>query len=124
MQFLCPSVRPSVCPWTQFCPELPLLNHSPFFDQNLLFDNALGGGGCCMVTFSDSSSIVTWLIFGMKAHFIDTYLLVPRSSAKVKVRYHISPEMPVLGGISVSQTHLVSLAKDTVPWQDEGTLLL
>ena len=47
------SVRPFVCPWTQFCPELPLLNHSPFCDQNLLYHNALVGG---MITFSDSSS--------------------------------------------------------------------
>ena len=44
----------SVCPWTQFCPELPLLNHSPFCDQNLLYENALVGG---MITFSDSSSV-------------------------------------------------------------------
>ena len=40
-------VRLSVCSWTQFCPELPLLNHSPFCDQNLV-------GG--MITFSDNSS--------------------------------------------------------------------
>ena len=47
-------VCPSVCPWTQFCPELPLLNHSPFCDQNLLYDNGLVGG---MITFSDGSSL-------------------------------------------------------------------
>ena len=45
----------------------------------------------------------------MKAHLIDTHL-VPRSrsSAKVKVKYqgHVSQKMGVLGGISVSQTHL------------------
>ena len=41
--------------WTQFCPELPLLNHSPFCDQNLLYDNVLVGG---MITFSDSSSSI------------------------------------------------------------------
>ena len=43
----------SVGPWTQFCPELLLLNHSPFCDQNLLYDNAQVGD---MITFSDSSS--------------------------------------------------------------------
>ena len=47
----------------------------------------------------------------MKAHLIDTHLLVPRSrsSAKVKVKYHghVSQKMGVLGGISVSQIHLV-----------------
>ena len=53
MQFSCPSVCPSVCPLTQYSPELPLLNHSPFCDQNLLYDNALVGG---MIMFSDSSS--------------------------------------------------------------------
>ena len=50
MQFSCPSV----CPWTQFCPELPLLDHSQFCDQNLLYDHALVWG---MITFSDSSSL-------------------------------------------------------------------
>ena len=49
----------------------------------------------------------------MKAHLIDTHLVVPRSrlSAKVKVRYqgHVSQKMGGGGGgaISVSQTHLV-----------------
>ena len=47
----------------------------------------------------------------MKAHLIDTHLLVPRSrsSAKVKVKYqdHVSQNMGVSGGISISQTHLV-----------------
>ena len=28
MQFSCPSVCLSICLWTQFCPELHLLNHS------------------------------------------------------------------------------------------------
>ena len=37
------SVCASVCPWIQFCAELPLLNHSPLCDQNLLYDNALVG---------------------------------------------------------------------------------
>ena len=50
----------------------------------------------------------------MKAHLIDTHLLVPmsRSSANIKVKYqgHVSQKMGVLGGISVSQTHLVFLA--------------
>ena len=32
--------------------------------------------------------LVTRLIFGMKAH-LNTYLLVPRSSAKVKVKYQV-----------------------------------
>ena len=48
----------------------------------------------------------------MKAHFINTHLLVPRSrsSAKVKVKYqgHVSEKMGV-SGISVSQTHFVSI---------------
>ena len=46
-------VRLSVYLWTQFCLELPLLNYSPFCDQNLLNDNALLG---VMITFIDSSS--------------------------------------------------------------------
>ena len=50
-------------------------------------------------------------MFGMKAHLIDTHLLVPRSgsSAKVKVKYqdHVSQKMGVSGGISISQTLLV-----------------
>ena len=35
----------------------------------------------------------------MKAYLIDTHLLVPRSSAKVKVKYqgHVSQKMGVLG---------------------------
>ena len=51
----------------------------------------------------------------MKAHLIDTRLLVPRSrlSAKVKVKYkgYISQKMAVVAvwGIRVSQTHLVLL---------------
>ena len=55
------------------------------------------------------------VIFGMKAHLISTHLLVPRSrsrsSAKVKVEYqgytHFSKNGS-FGGISVSQTHLVT----------------
>ena len=47
----------------------------------------------------------------MKAHLIDTHLLVlsSRSSAKVKVKYqgHVS-EDGCFGGISGSQAHLVS----------------
>ena len=50
-------------------------------------------------------------MFGMKAHLIDTHLLVPRSrsSAKVKVKYQgdVSQKMGGGEGISVSQTHLV-----------------
>ena len=53
----------------------------------------------------------------MKAHLIDTHLLVPRSrsSAKVKVKYqgHVSQKMGVSGALSVSQTHLVSLENGT-----------
>ena len=52
------------------------------------------------LTFSNS---VTRLIFGMKAHLIDTHLLPPRSrsSAKVKVKYrgHVSQKMGVLGAL-------------------------
>ena len=64
------------------------------------------------LTFSHYSetNLVTRLIFGMKAHLIDTHLLVPRSksSAKVKVKYqgHVS-QRGCFGGISVSQTHFV-----------------
>ena len=65
--------------------------------------------------FSFWLSIVTRLIFGMKPHFIDTYLLIPRSrsSAKVKVIYHghitkkkkkkKKEEMAVSGGINFSK---------------------
>ena len=46
----------------------------------------------------------------MKAHLINTSLLVPksRSSAKVKVKYkgYISQKNGHFGGIHVSQTHL------------------
>ena len=37
----------------------------------------------------------------MKAHLIDTHLLVPRSSAKVKVKYqgHVSQKMGVSGAL-------------------------
>ena len=49
----------------------------------------------------------------MKAHLYNTHLLVPRSrsSAKVKVKFqgHISKKKNGrFGGISVSETHLVS----------------
>ena len=61
-------------------------------------------------------SLVTRLVFGMKAHLINTHLLIPRSrsSAKVKVKYqgHDSKKMGVSGGISVSQTHIVFLMPD------------
>ena len=65
------------------------------------------------LTFSFSFHIiqVTMLIFGMKAHLINTHLLVPRSrsSAKVKIEYqsYISQKNGRFGGITVSQTHLV-----------------
>ena len=49
------------------------------------------------------SIVVTGLIFGTKAHLIDTHLLVPRSrsSAKVKVKYHghVSQKMGVSGAL-------------------------
>ena len=55
----------------------------------------------------------------MKAHLIDTHLLVPRSrsSAKFKVKYrgHVSQKMGAAGGISVSQTHLVVSCILTLP---------
>ena len=48
----------------------------------------------------------------MKAHLINTHLLLTRSrsSAKVKVKYkgYISQKKAVSGGIRVLQTHLVS----------------
>ena len=39
---------------------VPLLNHSPFCEQNLLYDNAQGGGGglFVMIMFSDGSSFI------------------------------------------------------------------
>ena len=52
----------------------------------------------------------------MKAHLIDTHLLVPRSrsSAKVKVKYkgYISQKNGRFGGIRVSQTNLVSFVDE------------
>ena len=52
--------------------------------------------------------LVTRLIFGMKAHLTNTYLLVPRSSAKVKVKYQVMfLKDGSFRGNSVSQTHLV-----------------
>ena len=46
----------------------------------------------------------------MKAHLIDTHLLVPRSSAKVKVKYKgpVSQKMAVLGAL-VFHTHILFL---------------
>ena len=46
----------------------------------------------------------------MKAHLIDTHLLVPRprSSAKVKVKYQGHVSQRCFGGIRISQTHLVT----------------
>ena len=50
----------------------------------------------------------------MKAHLIDTHLLVPRSrsSAKVKVKYqgHVSPKMGVSGAL-VFHKHILFLNK-------------
>ena len=55
------------------------------------------------LTFSHypSTNLVTRLIFGMKAHLIDTHLLVSRSSANVKVKYqgHVSQKMGILGAL-------------------------
>ena len=54
--------------------------------------------------------IVLLVIYGMKAHLINTHLLLPksRSSAKVKVRYqgHFSQKMTVLGAL-VFQKHIL-----------------
>ena len=53
-------------------------------------------------------------MFGMKAHLINTYLLVPRSrsSAKVKVKYqgHVSQKMGVSGALVF---HLVYTCMNT-----------
>ena len=50
----------------------------------------------------------------MKAHLMDTHLLVPRSrsSAKVKVKYqgHISQEMAV-PGVLIFHKHILLIAK-------------
>ena len=54
-------------------------------------------------------NLVTRLMFGMKAHLIDTHLIVPRPFAKIKVKY--LGHRAVFWGIGVSQTHLVSLMK-------------
>ena len=53
--------------------------------------------------------LVIKLIFGMKAHLINTHLLVPRSSAKVKVKYqgHVSQKMGVWGAF-VFHKHILS----------------
>ena len=52
---------------------------------------------------TDLTNLVTRLKFGMKAHLIDTHLVVPRSSssAKVKVKYqgHVSQKMGVSGAL-------------------------
>ena len=92
-------VRSSVCPWTHFCPELALLNHSPFCDQNLLYENALVR--------------VIALVFHMSIPCEKTFMLVPssRSSVKVKVRYqdHSFRKNCNCRGISISQTQAVFL---------------
>ena len=55
----------------------------------------------CLHKLNIKTNLVTRLIFGMKAHLIDTHLLVPRSrsSAKVEVKYqgHVSQKMGVSG---------------------------
>ena len=75
--YCCPSVRPSVC--------LHKLNMKTTFSHY------------------SKSNLVTWLIFSMTAHLIDTHVLVPRSrsSAKVKVKYqvHVSQKMGVSGAL-------------------------
>ena len=59
-----------------------------------------------------SNNLVTKLIFGMKAHLIDTHLLVPRpkSSPKVKVKYQgcVSQNMGLLGAL-VFHKHILFL---------------
>ena len=52
------------------------------------------------------------LIFGIKAHLINTHLLVPRSSAKVKVEYqgYISQKMAVSGAL-VFHEHILFFKK-------------
>ena len=58
-------------------------------------------------------NVVKRLIFGMKAHFIDTHILVPRSrlSAKVKVKYqgHVSQKTGVSGALVFHKHILESL---------------
>ena len=67
------------------------------------------------LTFSHYSytNLVTRLIFGTKAHLIDTYLQAPRSrsSAKVKVKYqgHVSQKMGVLGALVLHKHILLQL---------------
>ena len=56
-------------------------------------------------------TVVTRLIFGMKAHLIGTHLLAPRSRSSIKGQSQISGSCFSknwwFGGISVSLTHLV-----------------
>ena len=63
----------------------------------------------------------------MKAHLINTHLLVPRSrsSAKVTVKYkgYISQKMAVWGGIHVSQTHFVYVKYFNLKYLDIKSLI-
>ena len=80
---------------------------------------------CTNLTFSHYSytNLVTQLIFGMKAHLIDTHLLVPRSSssAKVKVKYqgHVSQKMGVSGAL-VFHKHILFLLQICLVFEDQG----
>ena len=54
----------------------------------------------------------------MKAHLIDTHLLVPRSSAKVKVKYqsHVSQKMGVSGALVFHKHILLFNPFPNKPW--------
>ena len=51
----------------------------------------LGKGEHENLTFYSQTNLVTSLILGIKAHLIDTHLVVPRSrsSVKVKIKHHV-----------------------------------
>ena len=51
------------------------------------------------------------LIYGKKAHFNGTHLLVSRSSASATVKYEGHKKNGCFGGNSVSQTQIVFLEK-------------
>ena len=60
----------------------------------------------------------------MKAHHIDTHLLVPRSSAKVKVKVkyqgHVSQKMGVLGALVFHKHILFSFGKGLTVYQTKN----
>ena len=86
--YQCLSVRPSVC--------LSVCLHKLAMKLNIF---------PLLPTFFHYSqtNLLTRLIFGMKAHLIDTHLLVPRSrsSTKVRVKYQgqVSQKMGVSGAV-------------------------